>query len=304
MNLLISLHRGYGLGDAVQMSAVLRHVRKARPNAHISFKAETGRECVGRGIVNRVLTYEDSDDQSYDGEVQICLYDRFVPGIEAPSTNVTNALRDSFGLCWDEECGQYQIEVRDSVRRDARMLFAALPGNGPGFVALHYQGDTARNLKDLSDVDAVGICNAITEFSCDPLIIDWRCQRTYTHIGLSLSDREGQESWGRSAERNCAVIERCVAFVGIDSGPAKCASATDTPSLVIWTGHHPAQFHDPAPNTTHLIPMSYEQYPDVQERIVENPHVMRWFDSHYNVRRYYAGEMVREIRKWLQETLR
>ena len=57
LNVLISLHRGYGLGDAVQMSAVLRHVVAARPEWHIDYQAEEGRHQVGRGIVDNTFAY-------------------------------------------------------------------------------------------------------------------------------------------------------------------------------------------------------------------------------------------------------
>ena len=98
---------------------------------------------------------------------------------------------------------------------------------------------------------------------------------------------------------NCAVIRQCAAFVGIDSGPSKCASSTDTPALVIWTGHHPAPFHDPAENTTHLVPRGYHGL----EPVCNDAGVVAWFEAHHLVRQYDRDPVV-EVGAWLREVLR
>ena len=75
LNVLISLHRGYGLGDAVQMSAVLRHVAKYRPHWRVDFQAESGRYCIGGGIVANTkpdytgqwMVYEGKGKDARDG---------------------------------------------------------------------------------------------------------------------------------------------------------------------------------------------------------------------------------------------
>lgn len=98
---------------------------------------------------------------------------------------------------------------------------------------------------------------------------------------------------------NCAVISQCEAFIGIDSGPGKCASATNTPSLIIWTGHHPSPFHDPAPNTTHLVPQGFHG----MHPVYNDPGVVSWFDSHYNIR-HYQNDLSEQVHLWLQEVLK
>src|SRR4051812_34516273 len=112
INVLVSLHRGYGLGDAVQMSAVLRHVRKYRTHWIVDFQAEPGRSCVGNGIAHNTFDYGDPYPSSnYDCEVQILLYDTWANWQDRPNTRVSSCLRERFGLEWDEECGRYQINV-------------------------------------------------------------------------------------------------------------------------------------------------------------------------------------------------
>ena len=147
-------------------------------------------------------------------------------------------------------------------------------------VAVHYQGISAKDKKDLTHEQANAICNYIRDLGCVPYMM-------------------GNVPLGYNAEVNCAIISQCRAFVGIDSGPAKCASATDTPSLVVWTGHHPAQFHDPAPNTTHLVPVGYHSF----KPVYDNEDIIMWFLANYSVRHYF-GDPVGEINRWLSEILK
>ena len=66
------------------------------------------------------------------------------------------------------------------------------------------------------------------------------------------------------AERMTALIAQASLFAGIDSGPQKCAGATDTPAIGLWTGHHPIQFMDLCPNFLHLVPDNHEEIPPMQ----------------------------------------
>ena len=295
MNVLISLHKGYGLGDAVQMSAVLRHVRKYRPNWIIDFQAEEGRECVGNGIAHNTFVYGQSYPSShYDAEVQMMLFDTWYGWYDRPNTRVSSCLRERFGLEWDAECGRYEINVSDHALQIASKIIPHRP------VAIHYQGDSAPDKKNLSHNQGMEICDAIFRLGHIPLLLDWRNQwplhlkRMIRTTGAYYSSRD----WGRSAEMNCAVIKQCRAFIGIDSGPSKCASATDTPSLVVWTGHHPAAFHDPAPNTTHLVPVGYHAL----EPVCNNPGVIKWFEANHKVITY-DGDPMNKIKGWLARTL-
>lgn len=275
INILVSLHRGYGLGDAVAMSAVLRHVRAARAHWNITYQAEEGKQVVGRDIVDYVIAYGDAYPVPYyDAEVQILLFETYYGWTDRPNTRVSSALHDRFGLNWNAEYGRYKVNVSDSVKRWA---IDTVPSNA---VAFHYQGNTAKDKKDLTHKQAEEVCNHIRDLGCAPYMI-------------------GDIPKGYDAEVNCAVIQHCRAFVGIDSGPSKCASATDTPALVVWTGHHPAQFHDPAPNTTHLVPVGYHGL----KPVYNDERVVRWFEAHYNVLTYSDGNPVPEINKWLTEVL-
>lgn len=306
MNVLISLHKGYGLGDAVQMSAVLRHVAKYRPNWTVDYQAEEGRHQVGRGIVANTFAYGAMyPTKHYDAEVLICLYDTWANWHNRPNTRVSSCLHEHFGMEWDRECGRYQVNVpRDTcylVQEAMSYMTATRPKLNTRAVAVHYAGDSDRARKNLTDEQASAVCDHIIKLGRVPLLVDWRNESLLSNrtnvctTGKCSYSRE----WGRDAGINTVVIGLCEAFVGIDSGPSKCASATDTPALVTWTGHHPAPFHDPAPNTTHLVPRDYHGL----QPVCNDRGVIEWFEANYNVCQY-DHDPVEEIKRWLTETLK
>lgn len=307
LNVLISLHRGYGLGDAVQMSAVLRHVVAARPEWVVDYQAEAGREVVGRGMVTSTFAYgQPYPREHYDAEVLICLYDTWANWGDRPNTRVASCLHEQFGLPWRAELGRYRVQVRSESAEAARTLLREGVGRhrnmGPSgavradrFVAVHYQGDSSQAKKNLSHSQADDVCQAVASLGGTPLVLDWRDRSPLPYRRLVTP-----AEWGCDAEMVCAVISQCAAFVGIDSGPSKVAGATDTPSLVVWTGHHPAPFYDPAPNVTHLVPEGYHGlYP-----VCNDSGVVAWFEANYNVRQYRGGDPLPQIRAWLEEILR
>ena len=306
---LVSLYPGYGLGDGVQVSAVLRHLAKHRPDWNISYRADEGKYQVGRGLVHRHFAYgAEPPDTHYDFEVQIKLYDSWCNWDDRPNTRVSNCLHSDFGMKWDAERGRYSVEVRYEVDHNVQKLMAQWTAHRQSLnvrvVGLHYQGDSSGSRKNLTPHQAAWVCRHIMDLGRFPLVLDWRDQSVVSHelrVGSTGSVGTTQERsvLGRDAEYNVAVIHQCEAFVGIDSGPGKCAAATDTPSLIVWTGHNPACFYDPAPNVTHLVPFAYKDlYP-------ESPrHVVDWFEDHNKVLFYDYADPLPQIEQWLREVLK
>lgn len=296
INVLVSLTRGYGLGDAVQMSAVLRHVKKYRPNWIVDFQAEPGRETVGFGIAHNIFVYgEKYPSPYYDAEVQIVLYDTFANWHDRPNTRVTSCLHEKFGIDWDKDYCEYQINIPDSVLKYAKSMLTQV--HRP--VAIHYRGDSAPENKDLQLEQAESVCKYIISLGCTPLVLDWRKDPLTDRLPVASLRKLGFDpGMGREARINCAIISACEAFVGIDSGPSKCASATKTPSLVVWTRHHPAPFHDPASNTTHLVPIGYHGL----KPVFSDPGVIEFFEANYSVQQY-DDCLVDGVCAWLQRVL-
>lgn len=282
------------------MSAVLRHVVSARPTWKIDYQAESGKHVVGRGIVDKTFAYgEPYPSPHYDIEAQILLFDTWANWGDRPNTRVSSCLHERFGLSWRPEYGRYQVSVREESADAANALLYGRYLNGKirrkiKCVAVHYEGDSSPTQKNLTHGQAECICNRIENLGFAPVILDWRKRSSLPFLKLRTPS-----TWGGDAEMICAVISQCAAFVGIDSGPSKCASATDTPALVVWTGHHPAPFHDPAPNTTHLVPQGYHGL----KPVCHDRGVIDWFEAHYNVRQY-NGDPISGVEDWLREVLK
>ena len=303
MHVLVSLHKGYGLGDAVQVSSVLQHIAKYKKGWTVDFQAEEGRHCVGRGIVANIFAFGTPYPHThYDAECEILLFDTWYNWHDRPNTRVSSCLQERFGLDWDAECGRYQVYISEKSTEAARTLLSGWSGchRGVGHysrtirhVAIHYDGDSCPEKKNLTNSQADKICQAVEKLRYEPVILDWRKRSPLGHRKITTP-----EQWGGDAEMVCAVISQCAAFVCIDCGPDMCASATNTPALVVWTGHHPAPFHDPAPNTTHLVPSGYHDF----KPVCNNRGVVDWFDAHYNVRQY-EKDPAGEICVWLKEVL-
>lgn len=303
VHVLIRLQTGYGLGDAVQISSVLRHLRKYRPTWIIDYQADEGRHSAAIGLVRNAFTYSDAVvASSYDREIDIVLYDTFAGWTDRPNTRVTQCLHERFGMAWDRELASYEINVTQEAKESAEaFLSPLLKNNGLGrinrVVCIQYQGDSAQVNKNLTHEQAADICQAVIDAGRVPLLMDWRNlsplpdQSTIHTTGRMVMSSK----WGRDAQMNAAIIGQCEAFIGIDSGPGKCASATDTPSLICWTANHPALFHDPCPNTTHLVPENHRQNPLLEG----NSGAADFFEREYNWTTY--ANLVESVKTWIRK---
>lgn len=297
------------------MTAVLRHLRKHRPNWIIDYQADVGRHSAAIGLVRNAITYADPLPCSeYDREIEVKLYDTFLAFPDKPNTRVTSCLHERFGMEWDAECGRYEINITEKARLSASnflgmttakkfsIMNRMMVKDGFPIVGIQYQGDSSPDKKNLTREQAAEICDAVLSLGRIPLLLDWRNKSDlpdgkwiHTTGRLSVSDE-----WGRDAQINAAIISQCEAYVGIDSGPGKCSSATETPTLICWNGHHPALFHDPAPNTTHLVPANHRE----MDLLRGNAAVADWFEANYFWRTYHADGLVHGVKEWLGEVLK
>lgn len=308
VHVLLRLYPGYGLGDAVQMTSVLRHLRKHRPHWIIDYQADDGRHSAAIGLVRNVFAYDDAPPASrYDREIDIVLYDTFAAWPDRPNTRVVSCLHERFGMEWDASCASYEINITEKANKLAFDFLCSIDPGWRSCVAIQYQGDSSQVNKNLTEEQAEEICGIVQRMGRIPLLMDWRNLsllpdgiHIHTTGRMSISNE-----WGRDAQMNAAIISQCEAFIGIDSGPGKCASATKTPTLICWTGHHPALFHDPHEGTTHLVPANHRDNPILKG----NREVADFFEKNYHWRPYtepgfFDNTLVNEIAKWLKENLK
>jgi hypothetical protein len=297
------------------MTSVLRHLAKHRPHWINDYQADAGRHSAAIGLVRNAFTYADPlPCSNYDREIDIVLYDRFCGWPDRPNSRVTSCLHERFGIEWDRECSSYQVNITPDAKLAALEFFGRLdinilldertrPQGKVPVVGIHYQGDSAKDRKDLTHDQAAEICRHVLALGRIPLLLDWRNtsplpdqQTIHTTGRLATSS-----VWGGDAQMNCAIISQCEAFIGIDSGPGKCASATSTPSLICWTKQHPALYHDPCPHTTHLVPHDHRE----NELLKGNTAVAEFFEREYRWRNYVGEkDLVCEVKNWLTGILK
>ena len=254
---------------------------------------DRGREKIGAGLVNRVWHYEmpeQLDETQYKSVVRVNLFECTANWCDRPCTSSVANLHEKFGIPYDATLGRYFIRVSPEVDvlADESLKFLRAVG-------IHFNGQSNPAKKDLSREELTAICGAIQSTNRVPVLFDWRNRvDPWTLAKLGAISASGLQLDGADVEHVAALISKCEAFIGIDSGPAKCASATDTPALVIWKGHHPLFYHDPAPNTFHLVPEHHEKMMPAGGR---SDRMAEYFQSAYRFGTY--TDLVKGVREWL-----
>ncbi len=241
-----------------------------------------------------------ADEQDYDSALDLHLVESFIPFEDKPSSKVTKILAETFDLPYDPSLGRYECQISSKVQAAAdRYLRSVSKMREGGFnsVIFHPMGWSSPHRKNLLEWQAGEICDMVIASGRVPVVLDW--ERRIDLIDNKKVFCPPKEVWHDDATFIAGLIRSSEAFVGVDSGPGKLASTTETPSLVLWIKNHPAQYHDPAPNTTHLIPTGWKDMAplDGNEAVIN-------FKSHY-LYRTYSGDhgLVAQVLFWLAETL-
>lgn len=294
LRVLIRLCGGYGLGDIVQSSIMLKHLRRFRPDWQITIRADKGASTGLHGLCHRVISYDEPEEGLFDQTIDLNLNEQYGGYTDRPDTKVAHLLKTVFAI--DEyapDLGRYECRFGEKEMHEARrwLVRNQVPCNSRydgqfKAVCLHYQGGSHGPAKNLAEWQAAEIIGMVTRAGRVVILMDWNKWSPFPD-GKTVLCRGADE--GGSAAVLAALISQCEAFVGIDSGPGKIASATETPTLICWTRHHPLKFHDPAPNTMHLIPAGAQS---------------DFFAKNY-LHIPYRGEhgLVAELFKWLGKIL-
>lgn len=286
MNVLLRMCGGYGAGDIVQMSVVLLHLLAKRPSWVIDFMCRAPYHDLAycrRGIPEMPVQETPDGKFAVDGVVyerviDIRLHDASLMFEDRPCTKPVACLHETFGLPYDPHLGRYRIVVPG---------WAAIKAAPYGRSALiHGMGVSNKHKKDLTKEENIDIkAMASIRLSAGPIgsTLDLTQEPFSTMHPLVLA----------------GIIKYARLFVGIDSGPGHMASSFQTPTLIVWKQHHPAQFHDPAPNTTHLIPENWRTMPPANVRGIGD-----YFETHYRWRTYAPGQLVECVGQWMREVLK
>lgn len=281
----------HGLGDAVQFTVVLQHLQRQRPGWNVDVAALTGKHSAFVGLARSVLTLDGGrvDRSGYDQVYRLEWHECSQAMGHAPSTKATRCLDEVFGIEADPLLCRYAIQPSVDAERAARGYLAAIchqevpDSERYPAVLIHYQGNTSAESKDLPHELVRELCDDLRRLRMTPVILDWdrRCPFIdNVHIHNPGADHSLWAGRGTGdAQMIASLIEASSLMIGIDSGPLHVAGATSTPTIGVWTEHHPVHYFDLADNVLHLVPLDHE------ERVAGRA-ALEFFQQHYRRRNY------------------
>jgi FkbM family methyltransferase len=294
----------------VQLTTVLQHLARHRPEWDIDVWAGRGKESACRGLCRR--TWNDHGPQpdwrDYEKIFDLAWPECDKPYSDSPSTKACRCLREVFGITPEVDLLGYRIDVTAESRRRCGEYLAGIgcvrrPDDRFNAVAIHYEGNTSPRKKNLDHGTIDYLCRTLLAADCVPVILDWDRRsplpdgRTIHCPGVGADDLWGGFGSG-DAERLAALLAQCRLAIAIDSGPQKVAGATATPMVAVWTQHHPAHFFDLCPNVVHLVPENvHELCARRDERI------QQYFRNHYRHELYALDQLAARLADLALRTL-
>jgi len=308
MTVPVLLDFRHGLGDAVQLTSVLRHLRHYHPEWAIDVVAAIGKHSAYRGLCRRVFIRDRSpvDRSAYAHVFELGWHECPKSYASHPSTKAEQCLLDVFGLAPVPELCRYQIDVSAAVRAAAERSLESLCPMGPAddgrwpVVLIHYQGNTSTDKKDLPHDLIRAVCDEVIAAGSVPVILDWD-RRSPLPDGVRIHNPGADDPiWGATgtgdAEMLTALIAASTLMVAVDSGPLHVAGATATPTLAVWTRHHPLHYLAPADNVFHMLPDGHEAH-----LRGDRAAGAAYFAEHYHHVVYHdlAAELLHQVRQRL-----
>lgn len=268
MRLLIKFT--HGLGDAVQLTVVLRHLQRYLPNTMVDVWALHGKHSALRGLCSRVFSDhgEQPRESEYDQIMNLSWFECQRSFEAVPSTKPALCLQDVFGIAPDPELFYYAISPTPAAELAADEYLHAITGvdatNGKWPVCvLHYQGNTSSEKKNLTHDVALEVCRSVQSAGLTPVVLDWDHRSPLPDEKEIFCPHAGHPLWGGfgsgDAGTIAALVSRSQLMIGVDSGPLHVAAATNTPTIGVWTGHLPIRYFDRSHNVTHLVPANWRE---------------------------------------------
>lgn len=272
MKVLIKFN--HGLGDCVQFTSVLQHLRKHHPNWKITFLTKAGKHSAAIGLCERATSNQAVESEHFDSRFDIRWNECFSSYSGHPSTKVERCLKEEFSIEPELELCKYIQVIREEALNAARAYLIAIGAKRLGskhdpearynVVTIHYQGNTSTEKKNINHDQAKLLCDQLIKVGLIPIILDWDERSPLIDNKTIFCPNALHPLWDNigtgDAERIAALIKISKYFVGIDSGPGHAAAATNTPSLLVWFKHHPINYYHPSSNILHLIPHNIESF--------------------------------------------
>ena len=260
----------HGLGDCIDYSIVIKHLKNACSNLIIDVVTHPGHQWALQGFADNVFTVVKKLNKDYD----FVFKEEFVypklnpnwgiidPSFNVPPTKVTYTLLENFKIKPKRELYYCSFNPSDFAKASIDKLHKDVIKNHK-YAVINYMGSTNRADKDLTHDEAKQICDILLNQGYLCIIADYFNNCPFANEKDIISINKSHLPWLWRGEPDCGVlyelINRANIFVGIDSGPAHVAIATKTPTYVIWMekGYHPLVAFNFANNCTHIIPNAF-----------------------------------------------
>jgi len=290
----VLIHFRHGMGDAMQLVIVIRHLQQAYPDWEIGVEAWPGIHSVFNGICNAhamQMPFDYRDQYNKTIKLAWPRPEYIYPG---PSTKPALCLQEVFNLGPIPELWKYEIHPSEEATKKAERYQVEYLDSQP-FGLIHYKGTSSPQDKDLTDYEALQLVKAIKKLGLVPVLLEWNPNNKLVKLDPGIANPSRLHPWLWDGQREgdggtiTALIQRANLFFGIDSGPEHLAAATDTPTYIFWWNNEPALCFDPAENVTHFVPNDCQS---IQET---------WFKANYNVCPY--GDDLTELCEWIEKNI-
>ena len=273
----------HGLGDCLQFTIVLKHLRHYYPQIEIGVVAGLGRDNVFYGLADKhwplchPFTWR---DETWDSTLDVEWRRPTFNYLAAPTTKVSESLITEFGLQPIPELFKYEMIEQPGAREQARPFLDSLP---KPFAIIHGYSEVSNEQKNLTEQEALAIANGLLDQGTTPLFLD-PSRQLRNHRGdprFKFLDKTILGRWG-NAQVLRAIMQEAQSVWAIDSGPSHLAATTPTPTHVIWKKTNPSYCFDPCGNVVHYLPPDWETlyHPRWAEEAIA------FFKEHYTFKIY------------------
>lgn len=267
MDVLIS--QNHGLGDAVQFSIVLKHLRKYRPDWRVFAEMTLGKHTGFRRLCEGTfIRGQRPHNLRFDKVINLNWYEAAQGYSGVPSGKVTRSLLEEFEIQPDESLFRYQIDPESSHVNAVKNYVKTLPPS-KGMVLIHYQGTSSAEKKNLSHEDIGEICRYLIRNEYLPVLLDWDQRSPLIDQRTIFNPDKTHPMWGATGTGDLATLTALISeaafFIGVDSGPLHAAAATKTPGIGVWVKHHPIHFFELS-HIKHILPKESRRYMRAKER--------------------------------------
>ena len=285
----------HGLGDATAFTIALKHIKKYRPDWEVDVISGWGKHTSFGGLCNRslILHQDNPPHNTYNKVFNIVwpeAHEQVHP--EIPPSKVGYSLEREFGIHPDPSLFYYQINVPKKNKLLASNYIRNFLPDHKGIVTIHYQGNSSQSRKNINENIIRDISNYFISLGYILLIFDWDGRNAIKDNRIFCPSEP--QLWENCGTGNSATIAALISFsdlfIGIDSGPLHVAGATSTPSIGIWTEHHPAHFYEFSHNVVHLVPHDLKRW----ARGRDKNGITNFFEKHYK-HKYYDKSNLTDV---------